>query len=100
LREAEMLSWQSEMLNLLKELSKSFGVLIDSREMTAMPAKSQEILMQTQKIFKSRIIRSATVTCSVITDIQSKRIGTASGVCGTKKFINATDTASLLDFRY
>jgi hypothetical protein len=93
LREAEMVSWQSEMLKLLHELPKSFGMLIDMCEMTAMPAKSQEIVMQTQKLFKSRITRSATVTSSIITDMQSKRIGTASGVCETKKFINAADTA-------
>jgi hypothetical protein len=93
LREAEMVSWQAEMLNLLKELPKSFGMLIDMREMTAMPAKSQEIVMKTQRIFKPRVIRSTTVTSSVITDIQSKRIGTASGVNETKKFINAIDIA-------
>jgi len=91
LREAEMVSWQTEMLGLLKELPESFGMLIDMREMTAMPAKSQEIVMTTQKIFKSRIIRSATVTKSVITDLQSKRIGTVSGVNETKRFINAID---------
>jgi hypothetical protein len=92
LRETEMLSWQTEMLNLLKDLSDSFGMLIDMREMTALPAKSQEIVMKTQKIFKPRVVRSTTVTHSVITDIQSKRIGTASGVNETKRFINAMDT--------
>ena len=94
LREAEMLSWKSEMLNLLTELPESFGMLIDMREMTAMPAKSQEVLMVTQKKFKPRITRSVTITNSIITDIQSKRIGAASGVNETKKFINALDTAN------
>lgn len=93
LREAEMVSWQSEMLKLLHELSKSVGMLIDMCEMTAVTAKNQEIVMKTQKLFKTRITRSATVTHSVITDLQSKRIGAASGVCETKKFINAEDTA-------
>jgi len=91
LREAEMQSWQSEMLNLLNELPESFGMLIDMREMTAMPAKSQEILIATQKVFKPKVIRSATVTNSIITDIQSKRIGSKSGVNDTKKFINAIE---------
>lgn len=97
LREAEMQSWQSEMLNLLNELPESFGMLIDMREMTAMPAKSQEILIATQKIFKSKVIRSATVTNSIITDIQSKRIGSKSGVNDTKKFINAIETTDWED---
>jgi hypothetical protein len=93
LRETEMQSWQFEMLNLLKELPESFGMFIDMREMTAMPAKSQEIVKRTQKIFKARVTRSATVTSSVITDLQSKRIGSASGVNETKIFINAIDIA-------
>lgn len=93
LREAEMLSWQSEVLNLLKKFPEPFGVLIDMREMDAMPAKSQEVVKRTQRIFKSRVIRSVTVTNSVITDIQSKRIGNASGVNDTKRFINSMDVA-------
>jgi|VirMetMinimDraft_7_1064189.scaffolds.fasta_scaffold07398_2 hypothetical protein len=97
LRETEMQSWQFEMLNLLKELPESFGMLIDMREMTAMPAKSQEVVKRTQKIFKARVIRSATITSSIITDIQSKRIGSASGVNETKRFINAANIADWED---
>ncbi|WMX16913.1 MULTISPECIES: hypothetical protein [unclassified Aureispira] len=92
LRETEMKAWQSEMLTLLDELPPSFGMLIDMIEMTAMPAKSQEILMATQKKFKPRISRSATITNSVITDMQSKRICTKTGVINTKIFINASET--------
>lgn len=93
LRESELLSWQAEMLPLLDELPASFGMLIDMREMTALPAKSQEVMVATQKRFKSRVIRSVTVIKSVITDIQSKRINNISGVNETKRYINAAEVS-------
>lgn len=92
IREAEMITWQAEIFPLLELLPPSFGMLIDMSEMEAMPSKSQEILMATQKTFKPRIKRSATVTKSAITNIQSKRIGNKSGVNETKIFIDATHT--------
>lgn len=94
IRESEMLSWQTEMLPLLDVLPESFGMLIDMREMTALPAKSQEVLVATQKRFKPRVIRSATVIKSIITDIQSKRINTISGVNETKRYINAAEVSN------
>ncbi|MGH1337561.1 MAG: hypothetical protein ACRBFS_15665 [Aureispira sp.] len=92
IREVEITDWQAEMLPLLKTLPPSFGMLIDMCEMTAMPTKSQEIIMATQKNFKSRVTRSATITKSTITNIQSKRISNKSGVNETKVFIDAALT--------
>ena len=92
IREAEITAWQAEMITLLELLPPSFGILIDMCEMTAMPSKSQEILMVTQKTFKPRVKRSATITKSAITNIQSKRIGNKSGVNETKIFIDAAHT--------
>lgn len=92
IREVEMKKWAEEIFSLLEQLPSSFGMFIDMREMTAMPAKSQEILLATQKTFKPRVERSASITASAITNIQSKRIGNISGVNATKLFVDATET--------
>lgn len=91
IRAGEMKSWQVEMIKLLKRLPETFGMLIDMREMQALPQESQGIMVSTQKIFKPRVERSATIVSKVITNIQFKRIGNQSKVNETKIFINALD---------
>lgn len=91
IREDEMKAWQSEMVVLLKTLPEKFGMLIDMREMEAIPSKSQEVLMMTQKMFKPRVLRSASVTATVITNLQFKRMGDKTKVNESKIFINALE---------
>ncbi|BDS12438.1 hypothetical protein [Aureispira anguillae] len=91
IREKEMKAWQLEMVKLLKTLPDKFGMLIDMREMKAIPAESQQILMATQKIFKPHVLRSASITAAAITNMQFKRMGDKTKVNETKIFINALE---------
>ncbi|MEL6556741.1 MAG: hypothetical protein AAFQ94_01065 [Bacteroidota bacterium] len=88
----EMESWYSDSVNALENPPKSFGVMVDLRNLqTPLPIESQSKLEEGQKYYKRRgMKRSVVVLKNEITKIQYKRIAMNTGIRKNERYIDAS----------
>ncbi len=87
----EMSMWAAEAQELIPGLQGNFGVIADLREMKPLPQDAQELMEETQKMYKKAgMIRSCVVLNNSITTMQFKRIGKKTGVYDWERYIDAS----------
>lgn len=90
IKKDEMLSYKSEIKELLNSLPDKFGILMDMKEMKTLPAESQEVLNANPELVASRVTRSATIINSALVGMQIKRLAVESQVSDTKRILDSS----------
>ena len=99
INEAEMQRWVEESTSILsKESSKSFGVIIDMKNLHPLDTKTSAIMKNGQKIYKSKgMHRSAVILNSKDICGQFKAIASMSGIYETERYIDASSVTNPID---
>jgi hypothetical protein len=80
-----------ESLTYLANQQSPFGVIVDMRKLTPLPADSQKIMAETQVAYKRKgMRRSAVVLSSPITTTQFRRLAKESGIDAWERYIDAS----------
>lgn len=89
----ELRQWFADLEKALKDAPQRFGVFVDMRELTPMPAECQDLMTRAQATAKRKgMRRSVVILDSTVTGNQFKRLASASGIAGDEKYINASET--------
>jgi hypothetical protein len=88
----EMLSWFNDSKNnLMTELSASFGVIIDMKDLNPLEAEARAIMVDGQRLYKVKgMKRSAVILNSAEICKQFKNLALQSGIYATERYIDAS----------
>lgn len=89
---AEMHKWHIESQKaLLTEASKSFGVIINMKDLQPISAEARNIMIEGQKLYKAKgMNRSAVILNSAEICNQFKSLALQSGIYATERYIDAS----------
>lgn len=87
----EMQQWLDEAKQVITSAPKEFGVFVDMRTLVPLPAESQPLMQEGQKLFKKKgMVRSAVILNSQITKLQFVRIAKETGIYEWERYIDAS----------
>jgi hypothetical protein len=88
---AELEKWYEESEQVLREQYGPFGVIIDMRTLTPLPAEAQAVIVKGQLMYRSRgMQRSCVILQDAITTIQFMRLARKSGIYKYERYIDAS----------
>ena len=92
MNEAEIQRWIEDSITILEEeTSKSFGVIVDMKDLTPLESKASCFMRIGQRIYKEKgMHRSAVIVNSPATRGQFKAIAFMSGIYDTERYIDAS----------
>ncbi len=88
----EMICWREESRKALVEAPKSFGVLIDMRDLRpgGLKADAQPVMVAGQQMYrKAGMVRSCVILQSATVTMQFQRLAHESGIDSYERYINA-----------
>ena len=99
MNEAEMQRWVEESTSILsRETSKSFGVIIDMKNLHPLDTKTSTVMKNGQKLYKEKgMQRSAVILNSAEVCGQFKAIASMSGIFTTERYIDASKVSNPID---
>jgi hypothetical protein len=87
----ELERWYKESEQFLMGQHSSFGVIIDMRTLSPLPAEAQEVMVRGQSMYLSRgMQRSCVILQDAITTIQFMRLARQSGIFKYERYIDAS----------
>lgn len=89
----EMEQWAQESKKALLGKMGEFGVFVDMRTLKPLPADSQEVMVNGQKLYRQAgMVRSVVILDNTITTMQFKRLAKESGIYEWERYIDASTT--------
>lgn len=90
IRIEEIVAWRRDAANMLLAQHGPFAVLVDARELKALPDDVWPLLLDMQKIFKDGgMIRSAVIVSSPFAEMMFRRIARGSGIDVSERVLRA-----------
>ncbi|MFH0736232.1 MAG: hypothetical protein V1773_15610 [bacterium] len=87
----EMNIWLKESQKLLMSATKDFGIFVDMRDLKPLPAESQILMGEGQKLYKKKgMLRSVVILNSSSLTMQFKRIAKETGIYQWERYIDAS----------
>lgn len=95
----EMQSWFNDsQKKLSNEYNKSFGVIIDMRNLQPLLSEARAIMINGQKLYKDKgMLRSAVILNDTELCNQFKRLAIQSGIFKTEKYIDSTKVSNPIE---
>jgi hypothetical protein len=86
-----MEQWLSESRKQLAGIPAPFGVVVDMRTLSPLPADAKDVMVRGQKLYKEAgMQRSAVVLSNPITTSQFQRLAKESGIYAWERYIDAS----------
>jgi hypothetical protein len=91
IQKEEMDNWLSESRKQLVGTLAPFGVVVDMRDLSPLPADAQAVMVSGQKLYKQAgMQRSAVILNNPITTAQFHRLAKESGIYAWERYLDAS----------
>lgn len=99
INEEEMQRWCNEsQMHLSTEVSKSFGVIINMKDLQPLTPETQAVMIKGQKMYKEKgMKKSAVILNSARVCEQFKNLAIQSGIYATERYIDASKVEKPVD---
>lgn len=87
----EMQQWLEELREILEAAPRSFGTIVDMRELEPLQSDAQAIMVKGQELAKKKgKKRTAVIVNNPVTEMQFRRLTKTSGIYESERFLDAS----------